>query len=76
MRPWGVEVALQRPAVEAAGRSVEAGPCKKAGVFRGRSGCSGDPLVVVLEHWGLEATDAGMGVEAGCTAVAKINLTT
>ena len=55
---------------------MEAEPCKKAGGSRGRSGCSGDPLVGVLEHSGLEATDAGMGVEAGCTAVAMINLTT
>ena len=55
-----------------------AGPCKKAGVSRGRSGCSGDPLAGVLdpEHLGLVATDAEMGVEAGCTAVEIINLTT
>ena len=54
------------------------GPCKKAGVFRGRLECSVDPLagVLDLEHLGLEATDAVMGVEAGCTAVAIINLTT
>ena len=57
---------------------MEAEPCKKAGVSRGRSGCSGDPPlagVLDLEHLGLEATDAGMVVEAGCTAVAIINLT-
>ena len=50
------------------------GPCKKAGVSRGRSGCSVDPLagVLDLEHLGLEATDAGMGVGAGCTATKYI----
>ena len=50
------------------------GPCKKVGIFQGLSGCSVDPLVGVLdlEHSGLEATDAGMGVEAGCTAAKYI----
>jgi len=68
MRPWA-EAVLQRLAAEAADRKVGEGPCKRAGVSRGRSGCSGDPSVGVLdlEHSGLEATDAEMEVEAGCT---------
>lgn len=54
------------------------GPCKKVGVSRGRWGCSADQSVGVLdlEHLVLEAIDAGMKVEAGCTAEAIINLTT